>query len=364
MRWFWLMLVLAGLAATTACSSLAYYRQSVVGHLTLLGKRVPVEAVVGDDTTDPALRARLRNAREMRTFASAALNLPDNRSYRDYVEVGQKYVVWNVVVTPALSLRPQRWCFVIVGCIAYRGYYDEATARRFADQWRSRGFDVAVGGVRAYSTLGWLADPLLSTMLVGPETYVAGIIFHELAHQVVYIKDDTSFNEGFAVAVEGEGVKRWVRERGDHTMWAGYMRQRTRHQEFLRLVLSARSDLAAIFDRNITDAAKAIAKRERLQDLTAAYARRRAGWGGFAGYDAWFEDDLNNAKLALLATYNHKVPAFTRLLQQHRGDLGKFFRAVQGLAELSKEDRDAEIARLGSRSSLNGPGDRRAPQCD
>lgn len=353
MRWLWLMLAAAGLVSTSACSSLSYYGQSVFGHLTLLGKRVPVAEVAADEAADASLRGRLRSADEIRSFASDNLGLPNNRSYRDYVDVGRDYVVWNVVVTPALSLRPQQWCFVVVGCVAYRGYYEESSARAFAEEWRHRGFDVAVGGVRAYSTLGWLSDPLLSTMLVGPETYTAGIIFHELAHQVVYIQDDTAFNEGFAVAVEREGVKRWVRERGDRTMWERYLSRRARHEEFVRLALAARSDLAAIYASDRTESAKVLEKQERFRALRDEYRRRRAGWGGYTGYDAWLASDLNNAKLALLATYHDKVPAFTRLLELEGGDLEKFFAAVEALGELPKADRDSQLARLLSTSSAH-----------
>ena len=345
-------IVLAGLCG---CTELGYYAQSIEGHLDIMGRRQPVEVLMEGTATDERLRRRLRLAQEIRTFASERLGLPDNRSYRDYVDVGRRYVVWNVVVAPELSLSPKGWCFPVIGCVSYRGYYDEAQARAFARKWGDDGYDVAVGGVRAYSTLGWFDDPLLSTMLSGSETYLAGIVFHELAHQVVYIDDDTAFNEAFAVAVEREGVKRWLAARAPSEEARAAIDQnaarQTRHRAFLALVGKARKDLAKLYASGRPAAKMRAGKRARLDALTAQYAALRAAWGGYSGYDAWFGDELNNAKLALLATYWDKVPAFEQLLASNGGDLPQFYTEVARIGALPRVERDATLAQLQHRSA-------------
>jgi len=338
------------LLSVAGCAELGYYAQSVEGHLGLMARRVPVERLLGADETPEQLRDRLALAQRIRRFASNQLALPDNRSYRDYVDVERPYVVWNVVVAPELSLDPKRWCFPVVGCVSYRGYYDEVEARAFAAGWRAAGYDVSVGGVRAYSTLGWFADPLLSTMLRGSDTYLAGVIFHELAHQVVYIDDDTAFNEAFAVSVEREGLRRWLAERershGLTGAVAHYNTQNARHQKFLDLIRRVRSDLAKLYESGLSAGEKRAEKQTRFDRLAREYATLRASWGGYAGYDAWFSSGPNNAKLALLATYWQKVPAFERLLANKGYDLPRFYAAVAAIGVLPRAEREARLTEL------------------
>jgi predicted aminopeptidase len=328
------------------CGTAGYYWQSASGHLSLLARRVPVDEVLLSAATSDETRARLSAAREAREFAVRELGLPDNRSYRDFVSLDAPYVVWNVVVAPALSLRPQVSCFLVVGCIAYRGYYAEQDALAEAARWRAQGRDVYVGGVRAYSTLGWFADPLLSSMLAGPGTYAPRVIFHELAHQVVYIRNDTAFNEAFAVAVEREGVERWVRQKADSDAAPAYRRSVLRQAQFLELVRGARADLDTIYGGPSDDPSKRLSKGARFAQLRADYAKLRDEWDGYTGYDRWFAQDLNNAKLALLATYTDLVPAFTALLANNEGDFARFYAQVQRLGSQEKGVRDAELAIL------------------
>lgn len=308
-------------------------------------RRVPLTRVIESRETPDDLRQRLMLAKQVRSFASTHLGLPDNNSYKDYVDLGRPYVVWNVVVAPQLSLSPQRWCFPVAGCISYRGYYSERDAREFANEWRNLDYDVSVGGVRAYSTLGWLDDPLLNSMLPGSGDSLAALIFHELAHQVVYIAGDTAFNEGFAVTVEREGLKRWWAYRigkGDNPkLLADHTDTLARQAEFVELVSEARRDLIELYAAPGTDEDKREGKRARFKSLRDAYQQLRKRWDGNAGYDLWFARDLNNAKLALFATYHIKVSAFERLLRNHEGDLPSFYAEVVKLAEMSPKERDA-----------------------
>lgn len=344
----------AGVAALLSilggCTSAGYYAQSIGGHLDLMAKRQDIDTLVDDESTPSDLKEKLERAQVIRAFATDELALPDNGSYRSYVDVGKPYVTWTVVATPALSLQTKTWCFPVVGCVAYRGYFDEADARAYGDALAAQGMDVAVVGARAYSTLGWFDDPILNTILYDAEYRFAGTLFHELAHERVFIEGDTAFNESYAVAVEREGVRRWLASTAAPAMLDAYGRERERREEFLALVLAARGRLETLFASSVDDAVKAREKAEIYASLRADYEKLKASWGGYGGYDAWFGSELNNARLALLATYNVHVPAFERLIAEQQGDMEKFHAAVEALSELAKEERDAELERLASSS--------------
>jgi len=336
------LLVLALLLA--GCTNLAYYRQSVAGHLALMAAREPIAEVAGDPDTAPRVRERLLRAERIREFASRELALPDNDSYRSYVALDRPYVLWNVVAAPEFSLEPKTWCFPIAGCVAYRGYYDERAARSFAEKLAGEGLDTAVLGVRAYSTLGWFDDPVLSTMIEQPEHYLAGIIFHELAHQRLYVRDDTAFNEAFATAVEREGVRRWLRAHGAPGALAAYERALEREALFLSLLGVARERLAALYASARPAAEKRATKKRIFAELRDAHAQARPQLG--PGYDAFFAGRLNNAHLALVATYHAYVPAFERLLAAEGGRLPAFYEAVAALARLPADERRARLEAL------------------
>lgn len=338
--------VLAVVAGLVGCATAGYYTQSINGHFDLMAKRQDIDALVDDASTPPDLKTKLERAREIRDFATAELALPDNGSYRTYVDVGKPYVTWNVIATPELSMQPKTWCFPVVGCVAYRGYFDEADARAYADVLAAQKMDVIVAGARAYSTLGWFDDPILNTILYDAEYRFAGTLFHELAHERVYVEGDTAFNESYAVAVEREGVRRWLERSSSPGMMAAYDRERVRREEFLALVLGTRETLEALYASSLDDASKRREKQRIFDALRADYETLKTSWDGYSGYDRWFSGDLNNAKLALVATYNALVPAFERLLSEQDGDMERFHRAVEAIAEMSDEDRRAELDRL------------------
>jgi predicted aminopeptidase len=267
--------------------------------------------------------------------------------------------VWNVFATPELSLTLKTWCYPLFGCAGYRGYFDQAAAQRTATELKAQGYDVNVAPVPAYSTLGWTnwlgGDPLLNTFIHWPEAELARLIFHELAHQVLYVKDDTVFNESFATAVERAGVRRWIAHRADPALAQAYAQYEQRRAGFLALLLAYRAQLAAAFADSAADDVKRERKRAVFADLQAAYQRTKAEqWGGFAGYDRFFNRELNSAHLAAVGAYTDLVPAFEALLAQHGSDLPRFFAATEQLAALPKGQRDAALRALLPRSADAG----------
>lgn len=349
-------LAVAGLLG--GCETLAdagYLRQSVAGHLDIVWRARPVEVWIADTATDPALRKRLQLARNIRDFAVDALSLPDNRSYRRYAALDRPAAVWNVVAAPELSLALKTWCFPVVGCVGYRGYYDRAQADALAAELKAQGWDVMVYGVPAYSTLGrteWLGgDPLLSTFIRWPEGELARLIFHELSHQVVYAADDTVFNESFATAVERLGGRRWLDEHASPAARAEYAAFDARRRDFKALTLSVREDLAAVYaDPALDDAGKRAAKARRLARLQADVAALKAGrWQGFTGYDRWLAQ-ANNAAFGIQAAYDGWVPAFEALFEREGRDFNRFYAAVRRLADLPADQRAATLAALQPKS--------------
>jgi predicted aminopeptidase len=296
------------------------------------------------------LRERLGRVLVMRDFAVRELALPDNGSYRSYADLDRPFVLWNVFATPAFSVQPEESCFPFAGCVAYRGFYSEAAARRYADDLRRRGLDVFVGGVPAYSTLGYFDDPVLNTFVRAPEPEVARLIFHELAHQVVYAKGDTVFNESFATAIEEEGVSRWLDREGDGAQREAWRSYQSRRASFVMLVARYRERLAAYYSAPgfaaLDDAQKRAGKAQIFADMRTDYEALKRSWGGFAGYDRYFSQELNNAVLSVVAAYTQWVPAFKALLAQSGNDLPVFYRRVKTLASLDKAERDERLAKL------------------
>jgi predicted aminopeptidase len=344
-----LLLALTGVlavAAVAGCSTIGYYAQSISGHLAMLRSARPIPEVVADPATSEALRQRLKRAQQIRAFASAELGLPDNASYTEYADLHRPFVVWNVFATRELSLELKQWCYPVVGCAGYRGYFERAAADRAAESLRAEGYEVNVAGVPAYSTLGWLPDPLLNTFIGGSEGQVASMIFHELAHQVVFVGGDTTFNESFATAVEREGVRRWLAAHDDPALKSSYAEFAGRRQQFVDLLLKYRDRLAALYAGAESDEAKRAGKRRLFAGLKAEYAELRASWGGFAGYDRFFAQDLTNAHLAAIGAYNALVPGFDAALARAGGDLPRFYDEVRRLARLPKDRREQELREL------------------
>lgn len=335
----------AAVFTVQGCANLGYYSQSINGHLNLVSAAKPVDRLLKEPSQPEAVRQQLELAREIRQFATERLALPDNRSYRSYVDTGRDYVTWAVFAAPELSLNVKTWCFPVVGCVPYRGYFTEEAALAFAERVRAEGLDVYVGGVPAYSTLGWFNDPLLNTMFLRGESYLAGVVFHELSHQRVYVRDDTRFNEAFAVAVEQAGTTEWLLERAEPDKLADYRASQRREEDFLTLIAETRNELQRIYTSQASDDAKRAAKAAAIAGLRARYARMKTDrWNGYAGYDQWFAAPINNAKLATVAVYNDLVPAFTRLLEICDGNYGRFYRAVERLGKLDIRRRAQALA--------------------
>ena len=338
--------VIVSVALLQACAAVEYYAQAIGGHLDLIARAVPIEERLREPDLAAPLRVKLQRVAAIRDFASRELALPDNGSYRRYAELDRAFVVWNVFAAPEYSVKPVESCFPVAGCVSYRGFYREADAQAHAASLRARGYDVHIGGVPAYSTLGWFDDPVLSTFIRYPDAEVARLIFHELAHQVAYVKNDTVFNESFAVAVEQEGVQRWLVRNGTMQERAAHETLQLRRREFVALVTSHRDRLAAFYAQAIEAEKKREGKARLLAGMIEDYGRLKAGWGGFSGFDRIFAQGANNALLASVTAYTERVPAFRALLAGKGGDLPAFYAEVRELARLDKPARDARLAGL------------------
>ncbi|MDQ6628984.1 MAG: aminopeptidase [Pseudomonadota bacterium] len=340
----------ATVCLSSGCSTIGYYAQSATGHLNLVQAARPVSQWLADPETSPALKEKLALSQRIRDFAVTDLGEPDNASYRRYADLKRAAAVWNVVAAPELSLLPKTWCFAVVGCVGYRGYYERAAADALATELRGEGLDVAVYPVPAYSTLGrlptsgWLADPLLNTFLGYSEGELARLIFHELAHQVVFVPGDTLFNESFASTVEKIGAARWLANRAGADARADSARAEARRDDFRELTQRYRDALSSLYASNVGDAEKRVAKATLLGGLRADYATLKATrWGGYAGYDDWFAR-ANNAGFGVLASYGELMPAFERLYERQGKDLPRFYAEARRIAALPSSERRAALA--------------------
>jgi predicted aminopeptidase len=324
-----------------------YVLHTARGQLDLNARRRPIAQVVADPATPPAVRTQLELVARARTFAVRELGLPDNGSYRSYADVGRPYVVWNVFAAPEFSVDPKTWCFPVAGCVAYRGYFAERKARDFALGLEAKGFDVLVGGVPAYSTLGHFADPVLNTMLGWGESQLAGTIFHELSHQLLYVKDDSAFNEAFASVVEDEGVRRWLEAEGRGSELAAFRAQRERSFRVAALLAAGRTRLRAIYAGPLAPPDKRAAKATEFERLRGEYAALKREWGR-GGWESLFGPRMNNASLLAVATYRDCMPGLEALLAAAGGDLGRFYAEARGLARLDRAARHARVCRPGA----------------
>lgn len=321
------------------CSTLGYYYQAARGQLALTFSARSIERWISDTATPPELRERLEVAQSIRIFASGVLGLPDNGSYRDYADLHRPYVVWNVVAAPEFSTQPYQWCFPVAGCVAYQGWFTESGATRVRDRMIERGYDAFVYGVPAYSTLGWFDDPVLSTFVRYPRPELARLIFHELAHQVVYVEGDSTFNESFATAVELEGVRRWLAGHGTDEERRTFEAMGRYRADFVALIARTRTELDAVYAGPGSAEDKRRSKQKAFAALRERYGQLKDAWGGFAGYDRWFSGPVGNAQIASVATYTGQVPAFQALLAREGGDLARFYAAVKRLGSLDPEAR-------------------------
>lgn len=346
------VLLACALAGCGAADTAEYYWQSASGQFGIMARAKPIDVVISE-SPDAALKQRLVRVQEIRSYASRELGLPDNASYTKYADLERPYVVWNVFAAPPLSLRPRQWCFPIAGCVSYRGYFNEKEARAEAARLAAAGDDVWVAGVPAYSTLGYFDDPVLSTFVRWPEVEVARMVFHELAHQVVYVKDDSQFNESFAATVEDAGARRWLAVQGDPKLEAQYLRTERLRGVFRDLIRDTRAELQAVYASEASDDEKRVRKAAALAGMREAYERAKAGEPGLTGYDRWFAGPdgtgPNNASIASVALYTGRVPAFKALLDEAGGDLPRFYEQVKVLAARPKPERDAVLAAAAAR---------------
>ena len=341
--------VLGTVCATSGCSSIDYLGQSASGHIHLLAAARPVKDAIADPTTPESLRKRLELTQRMREFAVTELKEPDNGSYRSYADLKRSAAVWNVVAAPELSLRLQTWCFPVVGCVGYRGYYDLAGANEAAAPLKAEGLEVDVYEVPAYSTLGWTnwigGDPLLNTFVQWPEGELSRLIFHELAHQVAYAPGDTTFNESFATAVERIGSQRWLEANASADVREKQALTEARRHDFHVLVRAWRAKLDAMYRSDLPDAEKRVHKAGLYAGMRADYdAMKRDKWAGYTGYDHWFAK-ANNATMGTQGAYDDQVGAFERLFVDEGSDFDRFYAEVRRMAALPKPERDAAMAR-------------------
>src|ERR1051325_2446277 len=365
----WCVILFVSLAALiTGCGSVGYYRQAISGQYEILARREPIQKVMARADTRPSLRQKLQLVLDIRQFAEHELHLKTDGHYAQYADLGRRYVVWNVYAAPEFSLEPKKWWYPVVGSLKYRGFFSEKDARDYGGQLSKEGYDVFVGGVDAYSTLGFFKDPVLNTFIHNEPADLAETLFHELAHQRVFARGDTDFNEAFATAVGEEGARRWLAMRHDEKARAEYDLELRRKGEFVAVVMGARDALKAVYGEESAHGprivekpgseslveAKRARKAEVLAKLRADYQKLKASWGGYAGYDNWFNRSINNARLNTIATYETLVPAFQQLLAQDGGDLQKFYAAAQALTSLPKDERHARMMALANSPALAG----------
>lgn len=335
-----LLLVVGG------CSSVAYYGQATWGQLGVLGASRPVDEVLADPSTTGRVRAVLSRLPELRRFANAQLRLHESGSYRLYADLQREAMVWSLVAARPDSLEAHEWCYPVLGCAAYRGYFREQSAQRQADAMAAEGWDVAVLPVPAYSTLGWFSDPLPSTVIKWPISQVAGLLFHEMAHETLYLAGDSAFNEAYATVIEKEGVTRWLEQRGKAAQRAAWALGERRNGQFLGLLRATRMRLEALYASGLAGPQLGAGKQREFDRLREGYAALRESWSGYAGYDNWFDRPLNNAHLAGVSTYHAWEPAFRRVLQDVGGDMQAFHDACRQIAALPDAERQATLRAL------------------
>lgn len=341
-----LLLVVSGLLV--ACETVSYYTQAARGQMAIIFSRQDIQDLLDSGSLPDDAESRFREVLAIREFAETELQLPVAEHYSTFVELDREHVVWNVFAAPEFSTELRTWCYPIAGCVSYRGYFSEDDARSFAARLEDQGLDVYLGGVDAYSTLGWFEDSLLSTVLDREAHQLAGLIFHELAHQLVYVPGDTTFNESFATAVERAGVSRWLRSIGQADLLARAEQDRQRQQQFVALVSDYREKFADLYAQEMPAIEMRTGKADLQARMRADYARLRGQWNDYGGYDSWFDRSLNNAQLATVSSYNDLVPAFLALLGEQGGDFAAFYARVEQIAALDAADRESLLADYGS----------------
>jgi predicted aminopeptidase len=355
------LLLLLVVAAVSGCHTFGFYSQALKGQYQIFAHQEAIEKLAADPQTPDPLRQRFRLLQDLRQFAQTSLKLPLDGHYRKYVDVHRPYVVWNVEAAPEFSMQAKTWWYPLVGSLEYRGYFSRKGATNYAAYLRSKGYDVSVGGVEAYSTLGWFRDPVLNTFVFEPDADLAEILFHELGHQRVFARGDTDFNEAFATTVGEEGARRWLKAKGDQKGLTEYLAHLHRNDKFVHLVMETRARLEALYGDerslegkissthrklNVPEEKLREQKQAIFEELKRDYQQVKVQWGEDAEYDGWFAHPLNNAQLNSVAAYYDFVPGFEQLLAANGGDLEKFYSAVEELSKKPKEERHATLRSL------------------
>lgn len=326
---------------SAGCADLSYYLHSVNGHFSILQKTRDIDDLLQDSNTPAELTERLKLVRRIRKFAMDQLQLPESDSYTLYADLGRNYALKNLFATEEFSVSAHRWCYPIVGCAGYRGFFDEQRLEDYVNELKQKNFDVYVANVAAYSTLGWFDDPLLNTFIYWPEFRLAGLIFHELSHQRLYMDGDTQFNESFAVAVQQAGVERWLQATGQPLKLKKYRQYLVNRKRVIQLIEQAREALKALYQKDLSGLQKRKQKQQLYSQLKQNYQTLSASFDVNDGFKYWFAGELNNARLVSVSTYAARVPAFRNLLQSHGGDFESFYRHVERLADMSQDTRNA-----------------------
>jgi predicted aminopeptidase len=345
----------------SGCHTLSFYGQAFRGQYQIFANEESINKLIIDPRTPEHLRERFQLLEGLRAFAQAELKLPIDNHYRKYADLHRPFVVWNVEAAPEFSMRPKTWWYPLLGSLEYRGYFSKQGATNYARYLLAKGYDVSVGGVQAYSTLGWFKDPVLNTFIFERDADLAEIIFHELGHQRVFAHGDTDFNEAFATTVGEEGARRWLRAQGDKAALDAYLAHLQRNNQFVHLVMRTRRQLEALYGDTRNAQGKVIATRRNkdapaqqlrrqkaqvMQEMKQQFAQLKQQWNGDAEYDWWFSHDINNAYLNSVAAYYDLVPSFEQILAANGGDLEKFYRAVERLAEMTKKERQEQLRAL------------------
>ena len=334
------ILLMAMMFLLSGCAELAYYGHATVGQIEVISAGEPIEEIIASADTNVETHRQLKLIIEARQFAITELKLPNSDSFRDYADLKRPWVLWNVFATPELSLKTKQWCYPFFGCHDYRAYFNEAYAKQVASELEQEGMDVHIAHSPAYSTQGWFSDPIYNPMLRYDDLTLIGILFHELAHERVYIIDDSELNESFATAVQHEGVRRWLDINNKESEYKNYLYEEKINNEFIHMMIKHRSALQRVYTSELVGEEKRSKKKMIFKDLREHYKKLKQNWGGYAGYDHWFKKPLNNARLAPIGTYNNAVPKFKRLLEIYNGDLNVFYHEVERLSLMSKSERE------------------------
>jgi len=342
-----LAVLLTCLVLLSSCSETGYLLHCVTGHLNVMQRTERIDDMLLRDDLSPDLKQQLRQVNTIRDFATSRLHLPDNGSYRHYADLERPYAVWNVIAAPEFSLELKKWCFPFAGCVTYRGYFAESGAQTMAGTLVSQGFDTEVHGVQAYSTLSWFKDPILNTFPIRDEFRLAALLFHELAHQVVYVPGDTVFNESFAKAVELAGLQLWLQNRSDEEQWQRYLQHDARYAELQELLSGVASELTQLYTQPLTTAELRRLKAETLEQITPRYQLLKESWGGYSAFDLWMSRNWNNARLGSIGIYREFVPNFQAILVENNQNLQAFYLQVKTLAALPPEERQIRLRQYG-----------------